>query len=89
MSLAIRHSAGATGGPFAATTALSPYHGALWAALTMVIWAGYPVVTRLSVTQTLSPEDLFALRFGISALLFLPYLAWRAAALPIKAGYRL
>jgi drug/metabolite transporter (DMT)-like permease len=48
----------------------------------VAIWAGYPVVTRLSVTQTLSPGDLFALRFGISALLFLPYLAWRAGALP-------
>lgn len=67
--------------PLAASTRVGRLPGIAWAALTMLIWAAYPVVTRLSVTQTLSPEDLFALRFGISAVLFAPYLAWRAAAL--------
>lgn len=79
MSVAIRQAAGATGGSLAAGVA--QHRGVLWAALTVVIWAAYPAVTRLGVTRTLAPEDLFALRFGISALLFLPYLAWRAAAL--------
>jgi drug/metabolite transporter (DMT)-like permease len=80
MSVAIRQAAGATGGSLAAGVAW--HRGVLWAALTVVIWAAYPAVTRLSVTRTLGPEDLFALRFGISALLFLPYLVWRASALP-------
>jgi len=82
MNLAIRHSAGAIRASLAAAAAVSPLHGVFWAALTMLIWAAYPVVTRLSVTQTLSPEDLFALRFGVSAVLFVPYLAWHANALP-------
>jgi drug/metabolite transporter (DMT)-like permease len=80
MSVAIRQAAGATGGSLAAGVAWQ--RGVLWAALTVVIWAAYPAVTRLGVTRTLAPEDLFALRFGISALLLVPYLAWRASALP-------
>jgi drug/metabolite transporter (DMT)-like permease len=80
MSVAIRQVADATGGSFAAS--VGAHRGVLWAALTVAIWAGYPVVTRLGVTQTLSPGDLFALRFGISALLFVPFLAWRAGTLP-------
>lgn len=59
-----------------------PLVGALWAATTVLIWAGYPAVTRLSVTSSLRPEDLFALRFGISALLFAPYVLRQAAGLP-------
>jgi drug/metabolite transporter (DMT)-like permease len=78
MSIAARQAAGAT---FAASVT-APHRGVLWAALTVLIWAAYPVVTRLGVTQTLAPGDLFALRFGISALLFLPFLLWRASALP-------
>lgn len=78
MSVATRQATGAAGGSLAADSFL-------WAALTVVIWAAYPAVTRLGVTRTLAPEDLFALRFGISALLFLPYLAWRASALPAGA----
>jgi drug/metabolite transporter (DMT)-like permease len=58
-----------------------PRSGVAWAAITVLIWAGYPVVTRLSVTTTLQPEDLFALRFGVSAALFAPYLARHAAVL--------
>jgi drug/metabolite transporter (DMT)-like permease len=77
MTLAIRQAAGT-----ALASSVTPHRGVLWAGLTVLIWAAYPAVTRLSVTHTLAPEDLFALRFGISALLFLPYLAWRAGALP-------
>ena len=75
MTLALRE-------PSAAVTTVGPLRGVLWAALTVIIWAAYPAVTRLSVTQTLSPEDLFALRFGISAALFVPCLVRCAAALP-------
>jgi len=51
------------------------------AALTAVaIWAGWIPVTRLAVTVRLTPGDVAAIRFGISALLLLPVLArnWRA-----------
>src|SRR5262245_28184630 len=61
--------------------AARPLSGTAWAAVVILIWAGYPAVTRLSVTRTLQPEDLFALRFGISAALFLPYLVRSAAVL--------
>jgi len=75
MTLALRQ-------PSARVTPVCRLRGVLWAALTVIIWAAYPAVTRLSVTQTLSPEDLFALRFGISAVLFVPCLARFAGALP-------
>jgi drug/metabolite transporter (DMT)-like permease len=78
MTVALRPAAAGT----LAAPVAAPHRGVLWAALTVLIWAAYPAVTRLSVTQTLGPDDLFALRFGVSALLFLPYLAWRAATLP-------
>jgi drug/metabolite transporter (DMT)-like permease len=78
MTLALRQTADAT----LAAPVVAPHRGVLWAALTVLIWAAYPAVTRLGVTQTLAAGDLFALRFGISGLLFLPYLAWHAPALP-------
>lgn len=55
------------------------WQGVLCALLVVFIWAVYPVVTRLSVTQTLSPADLFALRFGVSAAILAPYLVWRVS----------
>ena len=73
---------------FARVTSVGSLRGVLWAALTVTIWAAYPAVTRLSVTQTLSPEDLFALRFGVSAVLFVPCLARCAAALPGNAWFK-
>jgi drug/metabolite transporter (DMT)-like permease len=53
--------------------------GYLAAATTVLIWASYPVATRAAVTGSFNPEDLVTLRFGVAALLFLPYLAvhWR------------
>ena len=43
------------------------------AALTVLIWASYPVATRAGVTGSFAPHDLMLLRFGIGALLFLPW----------------
>jgi len=50
------------------------------AAIAVVIWASYPVATRAGVTGSFAPQDLVALRFGVGALLFLPYLVlqWRS-----------
>ena len=49
------------------------------AAIAVVIWASYPVATRAGVTGSFAPQDLVTLRFGVGALLFLPYLVvqWR------------
>jgi drug/metabolite transporter (DMT)-like permease len=54
-------------------------NGYLAAAIAVLIWASYPVATRAGVTGSFLPEDLIVLRFGVGALLFLPYLLlhWR------------
>lgn len=49
--------------------------GYLAAAVAVFIWASYPVATRAAVTGSFDPQDLIALRFGVAALLFAPYLA--------------
>jgi drug/metabolite transporter (DMT)-like permease len=54
------------------TRQLSGYGAAAVAAL---IWASYPVATRAGVTGSFEAQDLMLLRFGVGALLFLPYLA--------------
>lgn len=53
--------------------------GYLAAAIAVLIWASYPVATRAGVTGSFTPGDLVTLRFGVGALLFLPYLLlhWR------------
>ena len=47
------------------------------AMLAVLIFASYPVATRADVTGAFKPDDLILLRFGIAALLFLPYMAFR------------
>jgi drug/metabolite transporter (DMT)-like permease len=49
-------------------------NGYLAAAIAVLIWAAYPVATRAAVTGSFGAMDLVALRFGLGALLFLPYL---------------
>lgn len=44
------------------------------AAIAVLIWASYPVATRAGVTGSFAPQELVTLRFGVGALLFLPYL---------------
>lgn len=44
------------------------------AAVAVLITASYPVATRAGVTGAFAPQDLVTLRFGVGALLFLPYL---------------
>lgn len=54
-------------------------NGYLAAAVAVLITASYPVATRAGVTGSFAPHELVALRFGVGALLFLPYLLlhWR------------
>lgn len=49
-------------------------NGHLAAAVAVLIWAAYPVATRAAVTGTFTAEELVTLRFGVGALIFLPYL---------------
>ena len=44
------------------------------AAIAVLIWASYPVATRAGVTGSFTAQELVTLRFGVGALLFLPYL---------------
>ena len=45
------------------------------AVVVVLIFASYPVATRAGVTGAFAPLDLVLLRFGVGALIFLPYLA--------------
>ena len=54
----------------------------------VLILASYPVATRAGVTGSFAPHDLILLRFGVSALLFLPYLAVQCRAIPRDAWLR-
>jgi len=47
------------------------------AAIAVLIFASYPVATRAGVTGPFAPQELVTLRFGVGALLFLPYLLVR------------
>jgi drug/metabolite transporter (DMT)-like permease len=58
------------------------------AAIAVLVWAAYPVATRAGVTGSFLPQDLIALRFGVGALLFLPYLLLHARAISRAAWLR-
>ncbi len=60
-------------------------NGYLAAAIAVLVWASYPVATRAGVTGSFAPQDLVTLRFGVGALLFLPYLLLHFRAIPPKA----
>jgi drug/metabolite transporter (DMT)-like permease len=48
--------------------------GAAWAVLSVVIFAGWFVATRFTVTHSLRIWDVVALRFGVGSVLLLPVL---------------
>ena len=48
--------------------------GYLAAATVVVFWSGFNIVSRLGGRSVLTPYDLAALRFAVSALLLLPFL---------------
>jgi drug/metabolite transporter (DMT)-like permease len=59
--------------------------GFAWAALTVAIFSGWFVVTRLSMTHQLRIWDIIAFRFGVGGLLLLPFLIAQRRALPPRA----
>ncbi|OFZ88561.1 MAG: hypothetical protein A2W21_13415 [Betaproteobacteria bacterium RBG_16_66_20] len=58
------------------------------AVVVVLIFASYPVATRAGVTGSFAPQDLVMLRFGVGALLFLPYLALQFRAIRRDAWLR-
>lgn len=60
-------------------------NGYLAAAVAVLIAASYPVATRAGVTGSFAPQELITLRFGVGALLFLPYLLFRFRAIDRSA----
>lgn len=58
------------------------------AVVAVLIWASYPVATRAGVTGAFAPQDLMLLRFGVGALLFLPFLAAQCRAIRREAWLR-
>jgi drug/metabolite transporter (DMT)-like permease len=58
------------------------------AAIAVLVWASYPVATRAGVTGSFAPQDLMLLRFGVGALLFLPYLALHFRSIRLDAWLR-
>jgi drug/metabolite transporter (DMT)-like permease len=63
-------------------------NGFLAAAFAVLIWAAYPVATRAAVTGSFTAEELVTLRFGVGALLFLPYLLVHFRAISREAWVR-
>lgn len=58
------------------------------AVVAVLIWASYPVATRAGVTGSFAPHDLMLLRFGVGALLFLPWLMLHFRAIRRDAWLR-
>ena len=53
--------------------------------MVVLFWSGFNIVSRLAGRSALSPFDLAALRFGVSALLLFPFfLRMRFAASPLQ-----
>jgi len=63
-------------------------NGYFAAAVAVLIWASYPVATRAAITGSFGAEELVTLRFGIGALIFLPYLLIHCRAIGREAWLR-
>jgi drug/metabolite transporter (DMT)-like permease len=58
------------------------------AVVVVLVWAAYPVATRAGVLGSFAPEDLMLLRFGVGALLFLPWVVLHLRAIRRDAWLR-
>jgi drug/metabolite transporter (DMT)-like permease len=74
-------------GSAAASQAPAAAVGILWALLTVAIWSAWPAYTRLSVIDTLTPQDLVALRYAVGGAILVPVLIRHARAMP-QGGWR-
>jgi len=48
--------------------------GVAYGIATVLIWAAFPILTKISVEQALTPNDISVLRYGTAGLLLLPVL---------------
>jgi drug/metabolite transporter (DMT)-like permease len=55
----------------------SSRQGHVFAALTVALWCGFVVVSRLGGSSVLTPFDVVALRFAPAAIILLPLWLWR------------
>lgn len=63
-------------------------NGYIAAAVAVLIWAAYPVATRAGVTGSFTAQELVTLRFGVGALLFLPYVLLHLRSIRREAWLR-
>jgi len=63
-------------------------NGYIAAAVAVFIAASYPVATRAGVTGSFTPQELVTLRFGVGALLFVPFLLLQSRAITRSAWVR-
>jgi drug/metabolite transporter (DMT)-like permease len=61
--------------------------GFIWATFSLVIFSGWFVITRFSVTHELRIWDIMALRFGAGALVLVPTILRRGSRLPATAWW--
>ena len=61
--------------------------GFIWATFSLVIFSGWFVITRFSVTHKLRTWDILALRFGVGALVLAPTILRREGRLPATAWW--
>ena len=59
--------------------------GYMAAVAAVLITSVYPALTRVGVATTFTPADLLLFRLGVGGVLFAPYLALRARAIPRSA----
>jgi len=58
------------------------------AIVVVLVWAAYPVATRAGILGSFAPQDLMLLRFGVGALLFLPWVMLHSRAISRDAWLR-
>ena len=59
--------------------------GFVWATLSLMVFSGWFVITRFSVTRELQIWDIMSLRFRVGALVFAPTILRPGARLPAAA----
>lgn len=77
----------------AALPSVTPRQGLVAAFLAVCCWSGFVLVSRLGGISVLTPYDTIALRYGVGALVLLPFLRrdrlwlnWRGLALALTGG---
>src|SRR5262245_4705913 len=70
-----------------ASTAARARRGLLLGLVAALIWGGYLAFARAGVAEGLRPEDFALLRFGVAAIIMLPYLLKNGVATLAGVGW--